>query len=366
MSRNDPRFSRRAVVQTGLLAGAAATLPRSLLAAADANSLPLITRVIPSTGEKMPVIGIGTNQFTTDKHDELRAILKRMSELGGSVIDTAAMYGGGSSETVIGQIMAEEKLRSKMFVATKFNAAGVGMGPPRGGAGGPPGGPGGPPPGAPAGGPPPGGPGGPPGAGGPPRGGGMMMDNVSGLESFERSLKRLQVDKVDLLMAHALASVEPLMPVMLDQKKQGRVRYIGITAVNPAQHGEMMEYMRKYPIDFIQVDYSMSSRSAANDVLPLAQERKIAVMAAVPLGGGRTSLMQQVAGRELPKWAADFDATSWSQFFLKYVVSHPAITVAIPGSSKLTHVADNQGAGHGRLPDAAQRRRMEAFWDGKA
>lgn len=369
MSRNHPHFSRRAVVQTGLLAGAAAALP-SLLAAADANSPPLITRAIPSTGEKIPVMGIGTNQFTTDKHDELRAILKRMSGLGGSVIDTAAMYGGGGSETVIGQIMAEEKLRSKMFVATKFNAAGVGMGPPRGGAGGaPPGGPGGAPPGAAAGGPPPGGPGGgapggAPGAGGPPRG--MMMDNVSGLESFERSLKRLQVDKVDLLMAHALGSVEPLMPVMLDLKKQGRVRYIGITAVNPAQHGEMMEYMRKYPIDFIQVDYSMSSRSAANDVLPLAQERKMAVMAAVPLGGGRTSLMQQITGRELPKWAADFDATSWSQFFLKYVVSHPAITVAIPGSSKVTHLVDNQGAGHGRLPDAAQRRRMEEFWDGKA
>ena len=176
---------------------------------------------------------------------------------------------------------------------------------------------------------------------------------------------RLQTDHVDLLYAHFLGSVEPLMPLMEDLKKAGKTRYIGITNVgSPEQHAQMVELMRKFTLDFVQVDYSLGNREAASSVFPVAMERKIAIMVAVPLGGRRGSLLEQTSGRELPAWAADIDAHSWSQFFLKYVVSHPAVTCAIPGASRVEHVEDDQLAGRGRLPDAAMRRKMEAFWDG--
>jgi aryl-alcohol dehydrogenase-like predicted oxidoreductase len=301
-------------------------------------------RSIPATGERIPVMGIGTNRFGTADYNDIRAVLKRMQEMGGRVIDTAAMY--GRSEEVIGRALGELNLRDKMFIATKFNAAGVGFGPPPGGAPGR----------GPAGG----------GAGGPPPGGMPPMDNVNGIESFERSLERLQMKRVDVMFAHQLTSVEPLMPTLLDLKKSGRARYIGITTVQPSQHAQAMEYMRKYPVDFVQIDYSLGNRAAATDVFPLAQERKIAVMLAVPFGGGRDSLFDAVGKRELPKWAAEFGATTWGEFFLKYAISHPAVTCAIPGSTKAQHLEENQRAGLGALPDAAMRRRMEEFWDKKA
>jgi aryl-alcohol dehydrogenase-like predicted oxidoreductase len=184
-------------------------------------------------------------------------------------------------------------------------------------------------------------------------------DDVSGQASFDRSLVRLKTDHVELLMAHYLDSVEPLMPLMQQLKKAGKTRYIGITTVSEQEHPRLIEYMRKYPIDFVQVDYSLGNREAAASVFPVALERKIAVMIAVPLGGHRGSLLGQANGHELPAWAADIDVSSWSQFFLKYVISHPAVTCAIPGSSKVQHIEDNQMAGHGRVPDTAFRNRME-------
>jgi aryl-alcohol dehydrogenase-like predicted oxidoreductase len=128
----------------------------------------------------------------------------------------------------------------------------------------------------------------------------------------------------------------------------------------------MAELIRRHEFDFIQVDYSLGNRDSANVILPLALERKMAVMLAQPLGGRRGSLITEAAGRELPKWAADFGATTWSQFFLKYLVSHPAVTCVIPGATKIEHLEDNQAAGRGRLPDARERKRMEDFWDGKS
>ena len=331
-------YSRRTALQATASAGVAATLLRPLMAAAP---LPLITKTIPSTGEKLPVMGIGTNSFRDANYDELRAVLKRMNAMGGTVIDTAAMY--GESEGVIGKALAELGLGNKMFLATKFNAPGMGMGPP---------------PGAPPGGPVAGGP------GGPPRGGFPPLEQISAPASFERSMGRLK--RIDLLMIHQLSSVQPLMATLINYKRAGRVRYIGITTAQPQGHAQLVEYMKQYPVDFVQVDYSLANRDAARTVFPIAAERKIAVMVAVPLGGRRGSLISEAAGRPLPAWAADFDASSWSQFFLKYVVSHPAVTCAIPGSTKLSHTEDNQGAGHGRLPNAAQRKQMEEFWDSKA
>jgi aryl-alcohol dehydrogenase-like predicted oxidoreductase len=233
-----------------------------------------------------------------------------MHQLGGTVIDTAALY--GESEVQIGKALAELNLTNSMFIATKLNAPG-GRG-----------------------------------------------DGVGGAASFERSLQRLH--KVDLLFIHFIDSVEAMMPLIADLKKQGKVRYIGITSIHPSEYPQLANYMRRYPIDFLQVDYSLGDRAAEAEILPLAQQRRIAVMAAVPLGGGRNLLLNQVGNRQLPPWTAPLGIATWGQFFLKYVVSHPAITCAIPGSSKLEHLEDNQAAGHGRLPDAQTRKKMEQFW----
>jgi aryl-alcohol dehydrogenase-like predicted oxidoreductase len=327
----DALISRRTMIETGLLVGAGAALA-SLATAAEQSNLPVIKRKIPSTGEEIPVMGIGTNAFRSANYAQLRDVLKRMQELNGSVIDTAAMY--GDSEAVIGNALTELGIRKQMFIATKFNAEGARRP--------------GPPPGAPP-------PGGPP-----------PMDNAGGEASFERSLTALQTDRIDLMQAHFLSSVDPLMPLLQKLKKDGKIRYIGITTISVEQHPQLIDYMRKYPIDFIQVDYSLGNREAAETVFPVARERKIAVMIAQPLGGRRGSLLSQTADRQLPSWAADIDVTSWSQFLLKYVISHPAVTCAIPGSSQLEHLEDNQMAGRGRIADAAMRKRMEAFWDNKA
>jgi diketogulonate reductase-like aldo/keto reductase len=300
------------VLRTGILAGFGAMLSPAL-SAAEAATRPLIVKKIPSTGEAIPVIGIGTNAFDDPSNPELRNVLQRMQQLGGTVIDTAAMY--GQSEAVIGQALAQLGIRDRMFIATKFNAAGV------------------------------------------------FDRDPAGQASFDRSLMRLQTDHVELLFAHFLQSVEALMPLMQQLKQAGRTRYIGITSVDVNRHARLIEYMRRYPVDFVQVDYSLANREAAASVFPVALERKIAVTVAMPFGGRGGSLLQQAAGHPLPPWAAEIDAGSWSQFFLKYVISHPAVTCAIPGSTKIQHVEDNQAAGRGRLPDAAMRRKMEQFWD---
>ena len=300
--------SRRSFLRLSLLSGTAALLPLRVPAADDPGAL--IAKAIPSSGEKIPVAGLGTNQFGRIAYEDVRAILQRMHQLGGTVIDTAALY--GESEVQIGKALAELNLTNSMFIATKLNAPG-GRG-----------------------------------------------DGVGGLASFERSMQRLH--KVDLLFIHFIDSVEAMMPVIMDFKKQGKVRYIGITSIHSSEYPQLANYMRRYPIDFLQIDYSLGDRSAEAEILPLAQQRRIAVMAAVPLGGGRNLLLNQVANRPLPAWAAPLGIATWGQFFLKYVVSHPAITCAIPGSSKLEHLEDNQAAGHGRLPDAETRRKMEQFW----
>ena len=318
----DALISRRTMIETGLLVGAGAALA-SLATAAEQSNLPVIKRKIPSTGEEIPVMGIGTNAFRSANYAQLRDVLKRMQELNGSVIDTAAMY--GDSEAVIGNALTELGIRKQMFIATKFNAENATRS--------------GPPP---------------------------PMESAYGEASFERSLERLKTDRIDLMQAHFLSSVEPLMPLLQKLKKDGKIRYIGITTVSVQEHPQLIEYMRKYPIDFIQIDYSLENREAAETVFPVARERKIAVMVAVPLGGRRGSLLSQTVGRQLPSWAADIDVTSWSQFLLKYVVSHPTVTCAIPGSSQLEHLEENQMAGRGRIADATMLKRMEAFWDNKA
>lgn len=330
MSQNDsPLLSRRQLVQAGVLAGITATLPGCAATgiAAGSGSLQLITKAIPSTGEKLPVIGIGANQFGEGDPKVERDVLKRMYELGGTVIDTAGRYTG--SEGSIGNALQELNLRARMFISTKFNAEGVldqGV----------------------------------------PTSGELRRDDKNGMDSFERSLQRLHTDKIDLLMSHWIGSVEPLMPLMLDLKKTGRVRYIGISNFLPELQPRVAEYMRRYPLDFVQVQYRLNDRSAEQEIFPLALERKVAVMVAAPFGGARDLLFRQIGNRQLPQWTEEIGVKTWGQFFLKYVVSHPAVTCAIPGTNDIAHLEDNQAAGFGRLPDATLRKRMEEFWNGRA
>ena len=288
-----------------LLRGAAAAAPSS------AAALPLITKAVPSTGEHVPAIGIGTDSFNESAREEIRAELARMSELGATVIDTAAAY--GDSEALIGTALAQLGTRDRMFIATKLVGSGFG---------------------------------------------------VTGAESLARSLERLQTTHIDLLQVHNLNGVATLLPAMQQWKKEKKIRYIGVTTSRVSQHADLIATMRGNSLDFIQVDYSIANREAAQTILPLAVERKLAVLVNLPFG--RSSLFREAAGRPLPAWAADIDVASWAQYFLKYVISHPAVTCAIPGSTQLSHLVDNQAAGRGRLPDETMRRRMEAYWDNKA
>jgi aryl-alcohol dehydrogenase-like predicted oxidoreductase len=308
MTRHPKLTSRRELLQAGLATGIAASLPATVQAQAADN---VITRPIPSTGEQVPVVGIGTNQFGRTEYSAVKAVLERMHALGGRVIDTAAGYGG--SEAAIGQALAELNLQDEMYIATKFNA--------EGGRG------------------------------------------IGGMPSFEQSLQRLQVDSVDLMFIHNINSVEPLISTLMGLKESGRARHIGITTVSRQQHPQVMQYMREYPLDWIQIDYSLGNRAAATDVFPLAIERGIAVMLAVPFRGQGGSMFGAVADRALPDWAADIGADSWAQVFLKYAVSHPAVTCAIPGTDDVAHAEDNTLAGRGRLPDEAMRAEIERFWD---
>lgn len=314
--------SRRDLVKLGALAGAAGLIGPAFAAravqsaaATDQPSTRAITRAIPSSGEKLPVIGLGTNNYsptTPEERAARREVLERMPQLGGTVVDTAPAY--RQSESVLGELMAEIGNRPKFFLATKVTA---------------------------------------------PEG-----DARRGSEMIAESHRRLRTDRFDLMQVHNLDGVDVLMPALREGKAAGKFRYIGITTSNTEAHGRMAEYMRVHQLDFIQVDYSIDNRAAADRVLPLAQERGIAVLVNMPLGGRRDgNLVRRLADKPLPAWAADVDATSWAQLLLKYVVSHPVVTCAIPGTTKLTHLVDNQAAGRGRLPDAALRKRMEAWWD---
>lgn len=311
--------------------------------AADA---PLIAKAIPGSGQRLPVIGIGTNSFSLAKIDELRPVLKRMVELGAAVIDTAASY--GESEQVIGQLLSELGIRDKVFLATKLTGGPQQMPPggPRGaGPGGPPGGPGGP--------------GGPPGGGPPPN----MGPQVYGKESLDRSLERLKTDHLDLLQVHNMNGIEKLWPQLNEWKQAKKIRYIGMTTSNSEDHPKMVQLMQQYQVDFVQVNYSIANRDAAATVFPQALQRKIAVIANVPLGGRGGANLNLSKDRPLPPFAAELGVTDWAQLMLKYVVSHPAVTCTIAGSTKVDHLEDNQQAGRGKLPDEGMRRRIEQYWD---
>jgi aryl-alcohol dehydrogenase-like predicted oxidoreductase len=300
------------LLQTGLVGGAGLALASRLAWAAEAASLPLITRSIPSTGEKIPVIGVGTNAYGVAAPEEVAAIksvLQRMPDLGGKIIDTARGY--GSSEVVIGQLLAELGNRDKFFLCTKTPLSG---------------------------------------------------DVSGGAPVLDESFKRLKVDRIDLLQVHNFLGLDELMPHFLEYKQAKKIRYIGVTTSVDAQYPNMLAAMNKYKLDFIQVDYSIDNRGAADQILPLAQEKGIAVLNNVPFGGRGRSVFPRLAGKALPDFAKEIDATTWAQFMLKYNLSNPAITGIIPGTTTVEYLVDNQLGARGRVPDAALRKRMEEFW----
>jgi len=297
------------------------TMGASAALALDARDLyaqqPLITRAIPSTGERLPVIGLGSSATfsqvaRTEDVTALRDVLKTLVEHGGTIFDTAPGY--GASEEVAGRLVNELGIANKVFWATKVNAA-------RGAAANP----------------------------------------ADARAQLETSFTRVKKQPVDLIQVHNLGDVPTQLAILKEMKAAKRIRYIGVTTTFDQQYDQILRIMRQEPLDFIGVDYAVDGREVEQQILPLAQERKIAVLAYAPFG--RTRLFRRVGDRPLPDWAKEFDAATWAQFFLKWVVSHPAITAATPATSQPKNMIDNIGGGIGRLPDAAMRKRMAEFID---
>ena len=295
------------------LAGAGAGLaldPRS----ARAGGAGLITRPIPATGERLAIVGLGSSATFAqvargDDVAALRSVLTRLADLGGTVFDTAPAY--GASEEVAGRIAQELGIAERLFWATKLNVA--------------------------------------------PRGGGAA-DPAAARRQLETSFRRIGRPVIDLVQVHNMGDVPTQLPILREYKQSGRVRYIGVTTTFEPQYAELVRVMRTEPIDFIGTDYAIDRRHAEEVILPLARDRGIAVLVYAPFG--RTRLWSRVKGRPVPEWAGEFDASSWAQFFLKYVASHPAVTAITPATSRPENMTDNRGGAAGRLPDAAQRRRM--------
>jgi aryl-alcohol dehydrogenase-like predicted oxidoreductase len=295
-------------------AGAAGLLafdPRGALA--QAGKAGLITRAIPGTGERLPIVGLGSSAtFAQVARSEdataLRAVLGRMAELGGTVFDTAPAY--GASEEVAGRMAQELGIANRLFWATKLNVAR------RGGA----------------------------------------ADAAAARDQLEASFRRIGKPVIDLIQVHNMGDVRIQLPILREYKEKGRVRYIGVTSTFEGQYAELVQTMRNEPIDFIGTDYAIDSRHAEETILPLARDKGIAVLVYAPFG--RTRLWARVKGRQVPEWAREFDASSWAQFFLKYVASHPAVTAITPATSRPENMADNMGGAMGRLPDEAMRKRM--------
>ncbi len=271
----------------------------------------MIRKAIPSTGELLPVIGLGTNRYGVDTSEAsrapLRAALQRFHDLGGTLIDTAPGY--RTSETVLGDLIAELGIRDDLFIATKTDKS----------------------------------------------------DATETGEQMRDSAQNLKTSKIDLMQVHNLRGWKSAFPVMRELNQEGRARYIGITTSRSEQYEDFEAVMRAEEMDFIQINYSLEQREAAERILPLAADSGVAVIINRAFGGGR--IFKAVGDKPLPEWAKDFGCESWAQFLLKYACGHPAATLAIPGMTKLHHVDDNFGAAHGRLPDSDERKRQEEFFD---
>jgi aryl-alcohol dehydrogenase-like predicted oxidoreductase len=300
---------RRAVKLIGATT-ASVCLPigSSRIFAAEGSAL---RRAIPSTGEKLPVIGLGSAvtfdvPFNSPKVADITEVITRFVKRGGKVIDTSPSY--GNAESLIGQIAGKSGLTDSLFIATKVRARG----------------------------------------------------REAGIAQIEQSLGRFHRGKIDLIQVHNLVDVETQMSALRESKSKGKIRYTGITYSEPQGFAEIERNMKSQHPDFVQINYSIVDRGAAQRILPLAQELRMGVIINRPFGSG--GVIRAVLGKPLPPWAAEFDCHSWAQFLLKWVVSHPAVTCVIPATNNPQHLEDNMGAGFGRLPDEKTRQRMAALF----
>jgi len=312
------QMTRREAARLIGASAAGLALPISIRAANESSTM--LTRVIPSSGEKLPVIGLGTWRafdvdLTTDNRRQLEQVLSLFVKLGGRVIDSSPMY--GRAEEVIGELTAALGIRDKLATAS-------------------------------------------------PSGGGLFLatkvwthGKENGIKSMERSMALLRTKRVDLMQVHNLVDVQTHLATLREWKQQGRIRYLGITHHEAGAFPDVEKIMRSEKLDFVQINYSLMERQAEQRILPLAHERGIAVLINRPFGAG--DLFGKVRSKPLPDWATDFDCRSWAQFFLKWIVAHPAVTCAIPATDKPGHLEDNMQGGVGRLPDENMRRRMVEF-----
>ncbi len=303
MTQKSPTLSRRGFIKSA----AAVTLLSGLPARSIASATQAINRPIPSSGERLAVIGLGTSRTFNVSADTaslsaLQPVLQAFFDHGGQLIDSSPMY--GNAEEVTGRLLQQVRNRQSLFAATKV----------------------------------------------------WTWGREDGIEQMERSARRMGVERFDLMQIHNLRDWETHIETLREWKEAGRVRYLGITTSHGRFHNELERIIRDESLDFVQFSYNIADRVAEQRLLPLAAEHGTATLINRPYQRG--SLFRRVRGKPLPAWAAEFDCASWGQFFLKFIVSHPAVTCVIPATSKLKHMVDNMGAGFGRLPDPKTRTRM--------
>jgi len=269
----------------------------------------LISKPIPSSGEQLPAIGVGTWQtFDVGGDAAARSPLREVLKLlNGNVVDSSPMY--GSSESVAGDLIAELGVRDRLFIATKVYTSG----------------------------------------------------RDAGIRQMEDSFRRLRVERMDLMQVHNLVDVATHTGTLKNWKQKGRVRYIGITHYTSSAYADVERLLKTGDYDFLQINYSLGEREAERRLLPLAGEKKVAVIVNRPFAEG--NLFRRTKGKSLPPWAGELGVASWAQYFLKWIVSHPAVTCAIPGTGKPEHMRDNLAAGSGTLPNDGERRRMASYFD---
>jgi len=301
-------LTRAAFLKLSAAAAIAVAAPRSQAFAAASL---LTTRPIPRSknGETLPVIGLGTAQdFGARKDVEAKAqVIKELLDGGGKIIDTAANYAGGSSEELIGELLDNAKSRDRAFIATKFQENG----------------------------------------------------RENGIASIENSFKRLRTNFIELMFIHNMNDVDTHLPTLKDYKAKGRFRYIGVTSTGRNQD-DLTKWMPD--LDFVEFAYAVDTREAEKRLLPMAQDKGVAVLVALPLGRGR--LLSAMKGKDVPEWAKkELGCDTFAQLLLKFVVSHPGVTAAIPGTNRPHHMVDNLGAARGPMPDAKQRERIVQLWE---
>lgn len=270
-------------------------------------------RPIPASGEMLPAVGLGTYQSFdvgggASERGALKEVLRLFVQQGGKLVDSSPMY--GPSESVVGDLAAELGITGRLFMATKVWTSG----------------------------------------------------RDAGIRQMEESLRRMKVERMDLMQIHNLLDWKIHLATLKQWKAAGRIRYIGITHYHSGAYAELERLMKTKDFEFVQFNYSIAEREAEDRILPLAREIGIAVIGNRPFA--QASLFSRVRGKDVPAWAAEFDCKSWGQFFLKYVLSHPAVTCVIPATGKPQHLVDNMMAGVGRLPDETMRRKMAMFMDG--